>query len=455
MALRLLLALSALIVPLISAQNHSTWVSTTFITEKYESQKSTRYGSAEVVPVSRSTTLDIYRTYKHESATSSDRTVTTWKIEQVTVAVSTFTSAPVTTLTAPRVITANGTSTILTWVSPILATVTFPPNACASSIQSVNGTQPINGTQPVNGTQPINGTSPFNGTSPNNSTSAINGTAPAIGKPPASGAPFANSTTSAVAASPTNGTWPARTVTKYTGTYAPFSGQVTTTPTVFPTAVTTYVTLTVSYRVSTHFGTVTTVTSTATGYNYLSTTTVYRNETVTVAPFRYNITVYPETTTVTSSDWGLTYTTASAPVRTTCPETTTVTRAAQCAPSNLIAERDGHGVAVLPRPHEWTFPIGFPPAKLDLPAVDASACCQLCLDNPGCGVSEWSVGWPRGCRLFYYFLGNDTCGAGTSVKYFADTNSYPRQATYVQAGCARLEYTGLLNPFCPTCEVTE
>ncbi|KAI0377719.1 hypothetical protein F5Y04DRAFT_171706 [Hypomontagnella monticulosa] len=380
MALRSLLALAALAVVPSYAQNQTTWVVTSFITEIYKSSSTVKYDSAPVTPVKRSTTLDIVTEYTTEAPSSQDRTVTHWLTEQVTFPVSTYTAAYTTTLSTPLKVTSNGTSTIVAWVSPTLATVTLSPTACADS-------------------EP-----------------------------------------------------PSKTVTEYTGTYSPFPGQVTTTPASYPVAATTYVTLTASYRVLTQVGSTVTVTSTATGFNWLSTTTVSSDKTFTVAPFKYTSTVYLNTVTTTSSDYQLGYTTAAA---TPCPETPTVTRAAQCAPSNLIAERDGHGAAVQLLPRDWAFPIGFPSTLIGVPGMDASACCQLCLDNEGCAASEWTIEWSGACRLYYYVHGNDTCGADTTLEYYGDTYAFPRQASFVQAGCGKLKYYGLKNPFCPDCEVDE
>ncbi len=206
----------------------------------------------------RSTSLDIVTSYTSATPTSRDRTVTHWITEQVTLPVSTSTAAFYTTLSSPLAVTNNGTSTVVRWTSPALATVTLAPAACASGTSAANNSMPL-----------------------------------------------------------------AKIVTEYTGTYSPFSGQVTAMPTTWPTAVTTYITLTASYRVVTRLGSTVTATSTVTGYNWLSTTTVSQNKTITVAPFRYTNTVYLNTATVTSTDWHLAYSTKAAP--TACPDTPTVT----------------------------------------------------------------------------------------------------------------------------------
>jgi len=396
MALRLLLAVAALAPTVfVLGQNQTTWVVTSFITEQYLSWSTVQYDSVAVTPVKRSTSLSIVTLYTSEPPTSSDRTVTHWVTEQLTLPVSTYTSAFYTTLSAPLTVTSNGTSTIVNRVSAALATVTLSPAAaCANS-----------------------------------------------------GSPTGSSGGAVLV--------PAKTVTEYTGTYSPFPGQVTTTPTTWPTAVTTYVTLKASYRVLTRVGSTVTATSTVTGYNWLSTTTVSENKTITIVPFRYNSTVYLNTVTATSTEWHLAYTTKAAAVATSsCPETPTVTRAAQCAPTNLIAERDGHGAAVQLLPLDWVFPIEFPPTLIGIPGMDPSACCQLCLDSPGCAASEWTISWSGACRLYYYMHGNDTCGGAVSLEYYGDTYAFPRQASFVQAGCGQLKYHGLMNPSCPSCQVT-
>jgi len=200
-----------------------------------------------------------------------------------------------------------------------------------------------------------------------------------------------------------------------------------------------------------------------TNSNWLSTKTLSTNSTVSVYPYKFLSTSYLNTVTVTSSDWQLAYTTKSAAACSTETATPTakapptVTRALQCAPSNLIAERDGHGVAINRLTGGWAVPIDYNNTLIGIPGMDASACCQLCLDNAGCAASEWTIEWHGACRLYYYGYGNDTCGgAGDagSVEYFGDSWAFPRQENFLQAGCGRLRYRGVWDPSCPTCEVS-
>lgn len=395
MAYHLLLSLGALCITLCHAQSQTTWVVTNFITAKFETSTTVKYGNSAVTPVKRSSSLKVLTSYTSEPPVSRDSTVTSWVTAQTTLPVSTLTLSHTTTVPHPSVVTNNGTWTSVSMVSPIAATVTLSPAVCAND------------------------------------------------------------------PSPSNGTFPAKTATVYTGTYAPFPGQVTTAPPTWPTAAITLTSMTVSYRVLTKVGTQVTVISTVTASNWLSTTTLSTNSTVSIFPFKFLSTSYLHTVTVTSSDWQLAYTTkpaAACSAETAAPAAAappTVTRALQCAPSNLIAERDGHGTAINRLPRDWAVPIDYNNTLIGIPGMDASACCQLCLDNAGCAASEWTIEWHGACRLYYYGYGNDTCGgagdAGT-LEYFGDSGAFPRQESFLQAGCGRLRYRGVWNPSCPTCK---
>jgi hypothetical protein len=239
----------------------------------------------------------------------------------------------------------------------------------------------------------------------------------------------------------TNGVSPLRTETEYTGKYYPVSGQVTTVPTSWPTAVTSVYNNTAVYHRYTYIGTTTRTTATLNIMTYLSTKTL--TTTVPTPTGRYPKTTYLTTVTVTSSDWQLDYITRT--VSKACAQTPTVTRAAQCAPTNMISERDGYGVGIQIFPDSWRFPIGFPGEIIGIPGMDAGACCQLCLDNKGCAASEWTAGPvdPSSCRLFYYGYGNSTCGLGAPLKYYASTWDLSRQGSYLQLGCGTFAYMGV------------
>ncbi|KAM7218904.1 hypothetical protein V8F06_005784 [Rhypophila decipiens] len=254
-----------------------------------------------------------------------------------------------------------------------------------------------------------------------------------------------------------------RTVTKYTGEYQPIPGQPTTTKTVWPTAVTTYFMATPSYRVYAYTGSSVTFTSTFT-YTAFRLTITSTATYAAAGPWglRYTVTKYRSTATATRSDYQLAYVTPTASCISEPEKKTvvTITRAAQCAPTDLISERDNHGVAIRMLP-DWSFPIGFPNTLIGIPDVDASACCQLCVDNQGCTASEWTTGWNSACRLYYYNnpagKSNETCGqeAGVELEYYGDSYALPGQASFVQVGCGRLKYLGLRNPFCSDCVVVD
>ncbi|KAK4448049.1 hypothetical protein QBC34DRAFT_466197 [Podospora aff. communis PSN243] len=250
---------------------------------------------------------------------------------------------------------------------------------------------------------------------------------------------------------------PSITSTVYTGEYKPFPGQVTTTKTSWPTAVTTYFFQTASYRVFTFTGTTATFTSTATGTTFLSTTVVgTRTIDINAVGRYYTRTRSRHTVTRTNRDHQLAYTTKPVEVSCEAGKPATVTRAAKCAPTNLISERDGRGIEVRVPIANWTFPIGFPKTLIGIPNLDASACCQLCLDNKGCAVSEWRDSWSGGCNLFYFNSPglNDTCGT-MPLEYYGDTWSLPEQASFIQVGCGSLTYLGVRNQFCPDCKVEQ
>lgn len=268
-----------------------------------------------------------------------------------------------------------------------------------------------------------------------------------------------NPTVATVTFSPTtctNGLSPPKsTVTTYTGEYTPFPGQITITKSSWPTAVTTYYFLTGIYKVFTFTGSTTTFTSTFTGTTYLSTTVGTRTFDINDDGKYYTRTRYRHTVTHTNRNHQLAYTTIPIPVACDPSTPTTVTLAAQCAPTNLIRERDGRGIEVRVSPNNWTFPIGFPNTLIGIPGLDAPACCQLCVDNKGCAVSQWEDRWRGGCSLLFFNSPglNDTCGT-VPLEYFGDVWSLPEQGSFVQTGCGSLTYLGVRDQYCPTCQVS-
>lgn len=190
--------------------------------------------------------------------------------------------------------------------------------------------------------------------------------------------------------------------------------------------------------------------------NYLTTTTL---GTTTVYPFRYTHTSYATTTTLTNSDFQLAYTTLPLPTSCDAANPATVTLPARCAPTNLIsADTARRGVSLRVVTADWVFPIGFPETLLGIPGMDATRCCQLCAENGGCAVSEWTRGWggKGACRLFFYVgrgrSGNGTCGPG-EMEWFGDSYALEGQGSFVQRGCGGVRYLGGRDPFCPDCKV--
>lgn len=239
---------------------------------------------------------------------------------------------------------------------------------------------------------------------------------------------------------------PNSTATVYTGEYQPFPGQVTTTKTAWPTAVTTYFFLTESQHLFTFTGTAMTYISTVTATSYLSTTTV-GTTTLDYGTEPHTYTRYSHTVTQTRRNNQLAFTTKLFEASCNPGTPTTVTRAAQCAPTNMISERDGLGIRVSVSMDNWAFPrgLGYPDVLIGIPNLDAGACCQLCLDNKGCAASEWIGPWHAGCSLLFFSSPglNNTCGT-VPLGYFGDVWYLP-QTSFIQVGCGSLTYLGVRN----------
>ncbi|KAI1202474.1 hypothetical protein F5X97DRAFT_319160 [Nemania serpens] len=217
---------------------------------------------------------------------------------------------------------------------------------------------------------------------------------------------------------------PAATVTKYTGTYTPTQGQVTTYPATYVTEATCgRATLTATHLFGyTSSGTVTSTTTpkvTVTAYTTTSTSTWVWTTHITWSP--------TIDTTITSHT--VVPTTKTATVA--CPAATiTKTLDARCAPSNLLGAIDGKGIylAQVAVNSGQIFSSGEPWGS------DPSACCQACLDDKACGAS-WS-GY-RGCGLFYVvdeLKKQPQCDAWV-VSWQADGTVFPGQGYILQSGC--------------------
>lgn len=226
------------------------------------------------------------------------------------------------------------------------------------------------------------------------------------------------------------------TVTEYQGTYVPVSGQATALPETYPTGITCSGGVMVYEYIwpySTSGTSTTTHTPTATIFDF-TTTTPY---TITYATLTtYEVT---ETTTVTS------YKVASVvpTISTACEATYTTTYAAKCAPTNLISSINGQGLLAAGHYAPGTQPSYGPDdyGTGNLWTRDASACCQLCVDNEGCAGSMGGKG--QSCGLLYTpgnaSVGGDVCGEFV-FGYTSRANVAAGQGIVVQTGCGLIEY---------------
>ena len=213
---------------------------------------------------------------------------------------------------------------------------------------------------------------------------------------------------------------PASTVTEYTGSYTPISGQPTGPASSFPTLVTcTELTTTVTTLEPTLISGTTILTYTP------STTTSVVAITQTQT---FISSMYSTTSTVTANEIEYLATSTIVTLSTSCPATTTTTYAAKCAPTNLIGSIDGEGI------EEAGFPSG---ATLVAPGHgaadgDASLCCQLCQDSEGCAAMLYFA-QSSSCDLVFT---NSTCGVAYS--YEATTNWVANEGNILQTGCGTI-----------------
>ncbi|KAI2620909.1 hypothetical protein GGS26DRAFT_296613 [Hypomontagnella submonticulosa] len=224
----------------------------------------------------------------------------------------------------------------------------------------------------------------------------------------------------------TNGVNPS-TVTKYSGSYTPISGQVTTAPASYPsqvlctTGITWYTTL------------LPTATSGVTTVTVTPTTTVYAPTTTTTITSKYTSTTY--STTVTSVTTSYRVATNAATTSTACQPTTTTTFAAKCAPTNVVAGIGDKGLVSGKYASNITV-IYIPDEKYN----DPSNCCQLCQDNKGCaGLMAGISGF---CGLYYVGAPNGGAACDFTFTYQTQSDVFPGQGLWVQSGCGTIDYTG-------------
>lgn len=100
--------------------------------------------------------------------------------------------------------------------------------------------------------------------------------------------------------------------------------------------------------------------------------------------------------------------------------TATTTQHLKCAPSNLISAVNGHGIG---QTQGQTFGLA--------PGSDPSACCQLCLDTPGCAASEDD---PKAGNCLLWSTSGPACGLGLQYSD-GGRGLLPGQGYFVQSGC--------------------
>jgi hypothetical protein len=180
-------------------QTIATWFSTSTALNDVSTWKVVQYGSTPVTPIP---TVGAGLTYEtvlvHELTRSRNiNLTTTLYVAQETFPVKSEIVTVYQTVFGVPTVSANGTGTVASWVTPTVATVTFTPTVCAN-----------------------------------------------------------------------NGSLPRTTVTRYTGDYTPFPGQIITpTRTSFPIAETSYVKVISHSLIFAYTGTTVLYTSTVTGTN--------------------------------------------------------------------------------------------------------------------------------------------------------------------------------------------
>ncbi|KAI1437287.1 hypothetical protein GGR50DRAFT_94095 [Xylaria sp. CBS 124048] len=217
------------------------------------------------------------------------------------------------------------------------------------------------------------------------------------------------------------------TVTEYTGTYEPVSGQVTNLALTYPTLAFCTTTFVVTGEVipTVKSGavtkTVTPVTTAAGAPTVISTSTIHNNL----------VSTWLTTVSTVLTSYVPAATTATTTI--SCGETVTKTMAAQCAPSNLISAIGDAGILT----NKYANGTG----SADLRGLDPSTCCQTCLDNEGCGGMMVQG---ENCSLFYKSDQNGEPVCDVSVfTYSAETYEAPGQGLIVQNGCGSVDYAPL------------
>ncbi|KAI2643216.1 hypothetical protein GGS21DRAFT_3874 [Xylaria nigripes] len=210
-------------------------------------------------------------------------------------------------------------------------------------------------------------------------------------------------------------------VTKYTGSYAPVSGQATTLSATFPTQAACTTTISI----------LPTLLATATSGSVITTVTPNLPDpvlflTVTKTVHDETTTVFLTTVTATISTYMPQATTMTSTV--SCDEPVTKTMAAQCAPSNLIKAINNEGIESYKYSNSGSISI----------PLDTSSCCQACLDNEDCGAIMASE---EECSLFYLSPYDAQPVCDSLIFTFTSSNRVGAgQGLVVQKGCGNIEY---------------
>ncbi|KAI1118814.1 hypothetical protein F5Y14DRAFT_397778 [Nemania sp. NC0429] len=225
----------------------------------------------------------------------------------------------------------------------------------------------------------------------------------------------------------TNGVQPV-TVTKYTGTYSPVPGQSTGRPLSYPTSAFCTTSLTSYVHL---FPTVT-----ATTFDTIYTTPtvyVYDYTTTSTSTLTY-LTVTTPSATVTSTVVSYVEVGRSVPTQVACQSTVTKTYDARCAPTNLIG--DHYGIGLVSGRYNANVSVVY---TSDAPyGKSPSECCQLCLDNPGCGASMW--GPYETCGLYYHGNQSGKPQCDFIFTYGAESQYPAGQELIMANGCGTIFY---------------
>ncbi|KAI1423934.1 hypothetical protein F5Y12DRAFT_754771 [Xylaria sp. FL1777] len=218
------------------------------------------------------------------------------------------------------------------------------------------------------------------------------------------------------------------TVTKYTGEYTPVPGQATTLPESYATEIfcTTSLTSYVHLLPTESVGPLGTIYTTPT-------TTIYDYTTTSTSTLTY-LTVTTPSATVTSTYISYVEVGHAEPTRIACESTVTKTLDARCAPTNLISDHNNVGLVS----GRYNANVTVVYTRDEPYGTDPSACCQLCLDNEGCGASMW--GPYETCGLYYHGNESGEPQCDFIFTYGSEEQYIAGQGIVVSNGCGTVEY---------------